>query len=235
MGSEDRAASPVQRRCGSMWSPMFSTPMAPMHRPNRRCIGLHRHRIADIFASFYEQLYKSRGTTDEDLDNEVPLENEQHHTSSPFHGRPPLGLKELRHAIRQLRNGKCPDTAGITAEMLRSGGKFLEQHLLKFYNDILRPELEPPRQWRQMTIRVIHTSGDPGLPKHDRPIAILSMLYKLLARLLCNRLGTIFDADQSSGQAGFRKGFSTENHVFTTAIIQERSNEWQLPGGDSGR
>eukprot|EP00959_Pyramimonas_sp_CCMP1952_P110767 2317271-Pyramimonas_sp.AAC.1 len=36
MGSEDRAALPIHRRCGSMRNPIFSTPTSAMHR---RCIG----------------------------------------------------------------------------------------------------------------------------------------------------------------------------------------------------
>eukprot|EP00959_Pyramimonas_sp_CCMP1952_P121288 2536176-Pyramimonas_sp.AAC.1 len=46
VGSEDRAASPMHRRCGSMWSQIFSTPMAPIHRRRRRrtteTLAMHR-------------------------------------------------------------------------------------------------------------------------------------------------------------------------------------------------
>ncbi|CAK0789343.1 unnamed protein product [Prorocentrum cordatum] len=55
MGSEDRAASPMHRRCGSMWSPCFPTPTTPMHRRRRRCIAdaspRHRRCIGDTARS----------------------------------------------------------------------------------------------------------------------------------------------------------------------------------------
>eukprot|EP00959_Pyramimonas_sp_CCMP1952_P378551 7929946-Pyramimonas_sp.AAC.1 len=54
MGSEDRAASPMHRRCGSMCSPICVTSTSPMHRQRRRCIAgaspMHRRCIADVSA-----------------------------------------------------------------------------------------------------------------------------------------------------------------------------------------
>eukprot|EP00959_Pyramimonas_sp_CCMP1952_P249936 5224978-Pyramimonas_sp.AAC.1 len=39
MGSEDHAASPMHRRCGSMWSPWVPTPKSPLRRRRHRCIA----------------------------------------------------------------------------------------------------------------------------------------------------------------------------------------------------
>lgn len=49
-----------------------------------------------------------------------------------------------------------------------------------------------------------------------------------MSRLLCNRLEALFDSQQSPDQAGFRKGFCTEDHFFTTTMLHEHSYEWQL-------
>ena len=129
----------------------------------------------------------------------------------------------------QLKSGKCKDTAGITAELLKAGGDVIESHLLKLFNDIITPGQEPPEQWRRTTISVIYKSGDPQLPQNYRPIAIIPLLYKLMSRLLCNRLEANFESEQSPDQAGFRKGFCTEDHLFTTTLLYEQSYEWQLP------
>jgi hypothetical protein len=50
-----------------------------------------------------------------------------------------------------------------------------------------------------------------------------------MSHLLCNRLEATFDAQQSPDQAGFRRGFSTDDHLFTTAMLHEQSHCWQLP------
>eukprot|EP00959_Pyramimonas_sp_CCMP1952_P328614 6879816-Pyramimonas_sp.AAC.1 len=39
MGSKDRSASAMHRRCGSMWNQSSPTLMAMMHRRRRRCIA----------------------------------------------------------------------------------------------------------------------------------------------------------------------------------------------------
>eukprot|EP00959_Pyramimonas_sp_CCMP1952_P071498 1493352-Pyramimonas_sp.AAC.1 len=55
MGSEDRAASPMHRRCGSTCSPTCSASTPPMYRRLERCIAgaspVHRRCIADVSAS----------------------------------------------------------------------------------------------------------------------------------------------------------------------------------------
>ena len=130
--------------------------------------------------------------------------------------------------MKHLKNGRCRDTAGLTAELLKAGGETIVQHLLKLFNDILTPDQTPPEQWRRTTISVIFKSGDPRLPGNYRPIAIVPLLYKLMSRLLCNRLAALFDSQQSPDQAGFRKGFCTEDHLFTATMLHEHSYEWQL-------
>eukprot|EP00959_Pyramimonas_sp_CCMP1952_P359766 7532976-Pyramimonas_sp.AAC.1 len=89
-----------------------------------------RQGIADIFADFYKQLYRRCAETDEPTDAQPhgAHNNARHHA---HHGIPQFTLEELHHAITQLKNGKCKDIAGITAELLKAGGDVIESHLLK--------------------------------------------------------------------------------------------------------
>ena len=43
------------------------------------------------------------------------------------------------------------------------------------------------------------------------------------------RLRPLLDSNQSADQAGFRPRRSTTDHLFTTSILQETADEWQLP------
>ena len=124
-------------------------------------------------------------------------------------------------AIAQLRVEKAKDTTGIMAEMVKSGGTQLHKHLLRLYNDITKPHAEPPMQWKQTTITIIHKSGDMALPQNYRPIAVIPLLYKLFARLLYNRLAPQLEQHQTPHQAGFRRNFSKQDHLYAIAILQE--------------
>jgi len=113
--------------------------------------------------------------------------------------------------------------------MLKHGGNTLRDALLNLYNEVIQPTRATPTQWRQTQFTVIYKSGDPQLPQNYRPIAVIPLLYKLFSRLLYNRLETTLDSQQPPEQAGFRRHFSTDDHLFTFSLIQEAANEWQLP------
>ena len=57
----------------------------------------------------------------------------------------------------------------------------------------------------------------------------MPLLYKLLAILLQQRLTPTLNEQLSKEQAGFRKGFSTIDHLHTLTQIQEKAAEWQIP------
>ena len=54
-------------------------------------------------------------------------------------------------------------------------------------------------------------------------------MYKLLTRIIQKRMEIILDENQPRKQAGFRKGFSTTDHLYVTNQIIEKSNEYNLP------
>jgi hypothetical protein len=138
-------------------------------------------------------------------------------------------MKELRRAMQQLKNGKAADSNGIVAEMLKFGGRRLQTTLLNLFNSVLQPDAPTPSSWKHTVIKVLHKSGDRQLPNNYRPIATIPILYKLFSRLLYNRLEPVLDKNQSCDQAGFRKGCCTTDHLFTTTILQEVADEWQIP------
>ena len=179
----------------------------------------NRCSIAEVFASFYEDLYRSKCV----VDSSTHRRQQEMTTIEPF------SRHELDAEIKNLRKDRCADTNGIVAEMLQVGGKLLTDILLEVYNEIIKPESSSPCRWKETMLSVIHKSGDKQALQNYRPIAIIPILYKLFARLLARRLTPILDSEQSNDQAGFRRGFSTDDHIFTYMQIQEKCAEWQVP------
>ena len=179
-----------------------------------------RQGIADVFADFYETLFTQ---TDACKDTPGPTDHDKLQPIAPF------TIEELEVAMKGLKNGRSKDTSGILAEMLKDGGPTLWQTLPNLYNEVLKPDKAAPTQWRRTQFTVLHKSGDARLPHNYRPIAAIPLLYKLFSRLLYNRLETTLDAQQPPDQAGFRRHYSTEDHLFTFSLLQETCNEWQLP------
>ena len=79
---------------------------------------------------------------------------------------------------------------------------------------------------------VICQKGGTDFPQHYRPIAFLSVVYKLLASIIQARISSTMDEVTDNNQCGFRKCKSTSHLLFmlrrTTEIQQEAAPESRL-------
>jgi hypothetical protein len=78
-------------------------------------------------------------------------------------------------------------------------------------------------------LKVIFKKGDVQMAENCRPIAILPILYKLFSKVLLARVSVGLDAEQSCDQAGFRSGFSCDDHLFAITLLAEKTNEFTQP------
>ena len=65
--------------------------------------------------------------------------------------------------------------------------------------------------------------------KNYRPISLLSHMYKLFTRILQKRMEKVVDKNLPIEQAGFRKGYSTFDHLQTVTQLIEKCNEFKRP------
>ena len=179
--------------------------------------------ISNVFANFYEELYcrQSHGRGEEP-NGAHPLDLGQ--PAAEF------SMTEIEAALNTMRRGKAGDDAGIVAEMIKDGSQLLLQTILDLFNEVLAlREGTAPSSWKCSRLSVIFKKGDRDLPKNYRPIALLSILYKLFSRMLCNRLADLILPQQGPEQAAYRPSFSTGDHLLTTALLIERSQEYNVP------
>ena len=140
----------------------------------------------------------------------------------------PILQPDIAQGLKTLKSKKCADTAGIRAEMLKTGGEHLLEKLLELYNVILSGSMQPPASWRHSVISVIYKSGNATEPQNYRPICIIPVLYKLFSKLMYKRLYPILDQAQCKDQAGFRHKFNTVDHMFVFTMLHEKSEEFNL-------
>ena len=94
----------------------------------------HKDDIAEVFACFYEDLYKSTCSG----------RSEQTYDSSDSGSIEPFTLDELTQALKTMRSGRARDASGIVAEMLKLECPGLHEIILELFNDILQPGVQPP-------------------------------------------------------------------------------------------
>lgn len=124
----------------------------------------------------------------------------------------PTDETEITKFIYALKTESAPGLDGVTTRLI-----------LKIKNAILTPlthifnlSLESgtfPECWKVASIRPIHKNGPTELPENYRPIALLSILSKILEKIVNNRIVNFFEKHKliSDRQFGFQRGRSTED------------------------
>ena len=113
--------------------------------------------------------------------------------------------------------------------------KYSTRRLKKTPTTLVQQSRQTPRATttqleREVTIRVKYKSGEPASPSNYRPICSIPILYKLFSL-------TIFQNDYNpretttklADQAGFRPGYSTTDHLFTSQQLRQRATKWHQP------
>ncbi|WP_265430092.1 RNA-directed DNA polymerase, partial [Klebsiella pneumoniae] len=173
--------------------------------------------ILEVAQRFYTKLYASdfrQGETNErtDLACDVPL----------------VTKEEVKNALKSMKRGKAAGDDGITVDLLKEGGDIVLEKLTVLFSECLRT-LKVPVAWKNANIILIHKKGDNKDLKNYRPISLLSFIYKLFTKVIVNRINASLDFQQPREQAGFRKGYSTLDHIHTINQVIEKSAEYTKP------
>ena len=102
----------------------------------------------------------------------------------------PINKNEIKQAIYQMENDKSPGIDGIPVEFYKTFYDTLENDLIQLYNNILFIE-KGITNTMQKAITLIPKKGDLNKLKYWRPISLLCTDYKILTKVLANRLKNI--------------------------------------------
>ena len=140
---------------------------------------------------FYQNLYnkqKNSLDTQKELLKNVPKKVEIEHNEKVIK---PINKNEIKQTINQMENDKSPGIDGIPIEFYKTFYHTIENDLLQIYNNILFYEQNTTKTMHQAIITLIPKKGDLNQLKYWRPISLLCGDYKILTKILSNRLKTI--------------------------------------------
>ena len=179
----------------------------------------NRDGIVKRARGYYEKLYSS------ERPRFHPREGENQHLS---HGFPEITTFEVRLAIKQMKKGKAPGPDNITLDLIADADEPIHVRLAQLFNKCLK-ESKTPEEWNKAILILLYKKGDPRDMNNHRPISLLSVIYKIFTKVITNRIANKLDENQPREQAGFRKGYSTIDHLQTVHQIIEKTNEYKIP------
>ena len=135
---------------------------------------------------------------------------------------------EVHHAIVKTKRGKAPGPDGVSNDLLRDAGEAMSTKLAELFNKCLL-QCQVPEEWNNAIIILLHKKGDPKDINNYRPISLLCCVYQIFTKIITNRITKQLDESQPREQAGFRKHFSTIDHLHTVDQVIEKTNEFKIP------
>ena len=131
----------------------------------------------------------------------------EHSLTSPF------TMEELMKGIKILKNNKAAGLDDMLCEQIKHLGPKATVLLKEMMNNVLVSK-KFPKLWRKSKVIVILKPGkDSSLPKSYRPISLLCHTYKLLERMILNRMNPITEHTIIKEQAGFRAAKSCTSQL----------------------
>lgn len=163
--------------------------------------------INETFKNFYSTLYSSESKNDQKLIDNF-FENLQIPTISLDNKKildQPITKEEIKQAILNMQNSKCPGPDGYSAEFYKAFIEQISPLLLNVYNEALTVGFLPPTLY-DASISLLHKTGkDPLEPGSYRPISLLNVDNKIFAKILAIRLESVLPTVVSPDQTGFVK------------------------------
>ena len=132
-----------------------------------------------------------------------------------------ITAEEISRCIDRLNNGKASGPDKILNEYIKSTKEKFLPIYEKLFNIILDTGCFPEQWSTGMNIPIYKNKGDRLTPQNYRPITILSCLGKLFTAILNGRLNDYLEDLLSENQAGFRKHYSTLDHIFSMHSLIE--------------
>jgi hypothetical protein len=175
-----------------------------------------RDGIVERCAEYYRKLYSSTADRPDQTNSsdEEPI--------------PDVLSSEVEKAVNQMKRNKAPGEDGIAIELIKEGGAETHKLLASLFTSCIRSR-QTPKEWNNGIIILLHKKGDVKDIGNYRPISLISHISKLLTKVIQNRLEGTLDFNQPREQAGFRKGFSTTDHLQVVTQLIEKTNEYGLP------
>lgn len=172
--------------------------------------GISRRKgeeMIGIAEGFYSDLYKERRINEEKLSMVLNKVEGGVSNSKKEELEKEITVEELDTAVKTFKKNKTPGGDGLGLEFYLGFWELLRIDLMGVFKEMYRKG-EMPLSFRQGVIILLYKKGDREELKNWRPISLQCFDYKLLAKVITNRLSkvisSVIHADQVCAIPGRR-------------------------------
>ena len=188
-------------------------------------VGMPANVISNkITTSEWKEHFSKLFSESIDNDNLEIFAHEFRHSETNTHELDALiSETEVRKAINGLNCGKSSGLDEVVPEMIKEGGDIVITFLTNLFNEIFTNDIFPT-EWSKAIVVPIHKKGNKDIPNNYRGISLINATCKTYTSILNNRLYNWLEKNNAicPQQAGFRKNYSTTDHIFTLYSIIEK-------------
>ena len=132
----------------------------------------------------------------------------------------PITKQECKDALDKMARNKAAGISGFTAEFFSFFWEEIGDLMVNYFNHA-RTEGELFISHRRGMITLIPKKGNQMQLKNKRPICLLDVIYKTIAKVIANRLSSVIDKLVHTDQTGFIKGrYIGENLRLISDVIE---------------
>ncbi len=163
-------------------------------------------KINNTFRNYYSKLYTSEFSNTISMDNFLnSLNIPTLSTDNKMKLEEPITKEEIAAAILCLQSGKSPGPDGFPAQFFKAFSPLLSSHLSAVLSDSFEQGNLPTSFYEACITLIAKKDKDPTECSSYRPISLLNVDTKILAKVLARRLESILPSVISEDQTGFVK------------------------------
>ncbi|XDV53672.1 hypothetical protein PO909_022110 [Leuciscus waleckii] len=157
--------------------------------------------IIEEVENFYKELFKKEGVKQECVDEVLSTVNVKLDEDEKNMCERDIDIEEIKSAINQTKKNKSPGSDGLTHEFYKTFIGTLAPILLKVYKS-MEERREVPESMGLGVITILYKNkGSPLSLGNYRPLSLLNTDYKILTKVLTNRIKEVVGNIISQNQA----------------------------------
>ena len=126
------------------------------------------------------------------------------------------------------KKGKAQGQDKITIDLIEAAGEGIYSKMAHLFSECLT-QSKIPDSWNEAIVILLYKKGDPKNISNYRPISPVNNTFKLFTKIITNRVTRSLNENQPRENAGFRKGFSTMDHLHAVNQLIEKCAEYKIP------